>query len=71
MRRPKKPTAGSLRFTVKRPNDEAMEVALDGKHIISVNHDEHGWAGMELVRTTIKEISRVLNIPVVDEESVP
>lgn len=55
-------------FVIKSESEEAFEVTLNGKSIASVNHDEHGWAGMSLVRDTVDNIAKVLHLSVKEEE---
>ncbi|RKR92675.1 hypothetical protein BDK92_7152 [Micromonospora pisi] len=48
------------RVTIERPNDEAIEVWVDGALVASANYDEHGWSGMEAVEKTALAVTRAL-----------
>lgn len=47
-------------------DDETLEVWVDDEMIGSVNHDQHGWAGMEAVETLVKELAFALNLDLID-----
>lgn len=53
-----------MSFVIYRPDDEKMAVHLNGQYIGSANHDEHGWAGMDMFEKTITKIAEVLNLPI-------
>lgn len=53
------------KFTVKSADEESYEVFLDGKSIVSADHDTDGWEGMRRIRQTIDAIANALDIPVV------
>lgn len=33
---------------------------LNGKHIVTTSHDEHGWSGMGIVRDTLTKIAETM-----------
>jgi hypothetical protein len=39
-------------------SDERKDIYFDDDLIITVTHDEHGWAGMEAVETTARKIAQ-------------
>lgn len=53
------------RFEVRHA-DESFEVRLDGQHVMSANHDEHGWDGMDAVRKVVDNVARIIGAEVVD-----
>lgn len=54
-------------FKFVRPDDEVLEVHLDGQHVVTANHDEDGWSGMRKVEETIKEIAKIIGARVEEE----
>lgn len=53
----------ALVFKEHEVDGETFEFKLNGKIIASVNHDEHGWVGIDLIRQTIKRIEQIANAP--------
>jgi hypothetical protein len=47
-------------ITIERPDNETIEIHLDGQLVASANHDEYGWSGMYAVEKTALAISRAL-----------
>jgi hypothetical protein len=45
-------------FTYENPDDdeERLEISMNGVVIASLNHDQHGWDGMQAVENAIKAI---------------
>jgi len=59
------------KITINRPDDESLTVLLDDKVLISVNHDCHGWEGIEVVEKLTFKFAEALGIDLVyteDEE---
>ena len=52
-------------FAFVRPDPEKLEVYLDGTLIASTNHDEHGWAGIDMVEDVVEAIAEQLGIRIV------
>jgi hypothetical protein len=50
---------------IHEPDDETVEIKVNGNVIISANHDEHGWAGMALAINTAGRLGGALGVPVV------
>lgn len=42
---------------VRWVSDEVVEIEVDGTVVVTVNHDEHGWAGMEAAITVAKQLA--------------
>ena len=53
-----------LKFT-EGEDGQSEVITLDGKELVTTNHDEDGWSGMERVRTTLTSFAEALNIEVV------
>ena len=49
---------------IVRPNDEEIDFLLNGKEFYSVNHDEHGWAGMDAVQDVVVILAKKLGIKI-------
>lgn len=49
---------------IEYDSDESL-IVLDerGKELASANHDDHGWAGMTMLRDAVREIAAAHNIP--------
>jgi len=45
---------------------ESLVIRVNEDEVYEVNHDEHGWAGMEAVETVVKEIADTFDIRVVE-----
>ncbi len=54
----------SHKITLNRPDDEKLEVIVDGECVSSVTHDSVGWAGMEAVEKLAYGLAEKLGIPV-------
>lgn len=49
------------------PDDDHVEVHVNGTEVASANHDEHGWSGMDAIVNTATSIARAAGIPVTTE----
>lgn len=58
-------------FVIYRPDDETMEVHLNGQYVGSANHDSDGWAGMESLEDLVTNVAEVLNLPVDTKHTDP
>jgi hypothetical protein len=49
-------------FDHTNPDDdeERLVITMNGKEIASLNHDQHGWEGMEVARNLIDAIEKQL-----------
>jgi hypothetical protein len=56
------------KITFKRPDEENLDVYVDGEHVGNVNHDDHGWSGMQSAEDLVRRIAEALKIEVTDEE---
>jgi hypothetical protein len=45
---------------VERPDDETVIVKVGGQLVAGANHDDHGWAGMDLLETTARNVHRAV-----------
>ena len=52
-----------------KEDDESVEIWIDGNFIMSANHDEDGWSGMEMLETTARNIAKQLNLNIVESQS--
>ncbi|MEU0078626.1 hypothetical protein ABZY58_12070 [Micromonospora tulbaghiae] len=50
--------AGLPAVTIERPDDERIEVHVNGREVATANHDEHGWSGMDAVEKTALAVAR-------------
>jgi hypothetical protein len=55
------------KITIKRPDEEHIEVYVGRKCVGNANHDEHGWAGMSATKSLVTSLAKALGIEVVDE----
>lgn len=46
------------------PDDEIEEWFIDEEYVMTANHDEHGWDGMEAVRKVFEIFSAKLKSPI-------
>lgn len=57
-------------IVIERVDDEQVDLFVmrdDERHdISSVNHDDHGWGGMQAVEDAVREVAQALDIKVVD-----
>ena len=51
-------------LVIRWVNDEAVDILLDGDELISVNHDEHGWDGMQVALDLSRTFARKLGADV-------
>lgn len=49
-------------ITLNRPDDERLEILIDGTEITTVSHDSVGWAGMEAVENVARGLAKKLGI---------
>lgn len=45
---------------IDRPDDETVIVKVGGQLVAGANHDDHGWAGMDLLETTARNVHRAM-----------
>ena len=55
-------------ITRRQIDDESIEFSLNGQHLITVNHDDDGWSGMERIEGVIEAMAKQLGIDIVDDE---
>jgi len=56
--------AGLPAVSIERPDDENIEVHVNGSVVASANHDEHGWSGMDAVEKTALSVARAFGAAV-------
>lgn len=56
----RKATAAGSTVSIERPDDERIEVHVNGQVVATANHDEHGWSGMDVVEKTALAVARAL-----------
>lgn len=44
--------------------EDVMTYLLDGESLVTVSHDLHGWVGVELAQSLIRDIAGTLGIDV-------
>jgi hypothetical protein len=44
--------------TIDRPDEDRIEVHVNGQVVATANHDEHGWSGMDAVEKTALAVAR-------------
>lgn len=40
------------------PDDETLKISLDDEELITVDHGQHGWAGMTAVKEAFENVAR-------------
>lgn len=50
---------------IRRPDDEHVEILVDGELAAYASHDEEGWAGMQAVVNTTRGLAKALNVEVI------
>lgn len=56
--------AGLPAVSIERPDDEHIEVHVNGQVVASADHDEHGWSGMDAVEKTALAVARAFGAEV-------
>lgn len=51
-------------ITLRRTDDEHLDIEVNGNVVASANHDEHGWSGMDAVEKTARAIAEAAGISV-------
>lgn len=52
-------------FDIRTDYDERSEIWLNDTHLISLNHDEHGWEGIETAISLIEIIAPVFGATII------
>lgn len=55
------------KILIRHVDDECIEYSLDGQDVIEVNHDDHGWSGMESIEKAMLKVAEIIGATV--EES--
>lgn len=63
---------GGMAVTMTWNSDEVCEIAVNGEDVIAMNHDRHGWDGMEAIRSTVAKIADIMGgqVVIVGEEGI-
>lgn len=56
-----------LTLSFDHPNDETIRILVDNEVLVTVNHDEHGWAGMDIAVKVAKAIARKVGVWTTDD----
>ena len=57
---PDGPAPADAVLKLDSPDDETLIISVGGVEVTTVNHDEHGWAGMDAARTVAEGVHRAL-----------
>lgn len=57
------------KFVKKYIDDEHVEYSLNGEVLITANHDDDGWEGMERIEGLINSIAQLLDVEVVEADA--
>lgn len=52
------------KLRIEFDGDEQYEITYDEKHVASVNHDMHGWAGIDAVIDAVTTLAKYADIEV-------
>lgn len=52
------------KMTINRPDEESIEILIDGEVVGGANHDTDGWSGMERVEKMAMRIAKKLGMEV-------
>ncbi|MFY1595450.1 hypothetical protein [Micromonospora sp. WMMD737] len=58
-------------ITIERPDDEHIEIHVNGEVVASANHDEHGWSGMDAVERTALAVAGALSADPTSDRAQP
>lgn len=51
-----------IKIRCNSPDDEWEQWYIDGEHVMTANHDDHGWDGMEAVRKVFQIFAEKLRV---------
>lgn len=46
-------------------DDESADIYYDDTFLININHEEHGWSGMEAIQNSLTTLANAVDIEVV------
>lgn len=55
-------------INLKRPDEETLEIYVDGESVGDFNHDEYGWTGMEAAEKVITKLAEKLGIEITEDD---
>lgn len=62
------------KLEVVRPDDEHVELYIDGKYVLGASYDMHGSVGMEAIQAAARHVARALGadvVPVAEPSAQP
>lgn len=54
------------KISIVHHSDEEVEYFIDGISIGRANHDDHGWAGMELAKQIVEDFAEAFGITILE-----
>ena len=48
------------------PDEETLEIHIDGENVGNFNHDDHGWNGMQAAQQLMRAVARKLNFEIIE-----
>lgn len=51
----------AVKFDIEEVDDETIKYSLNGEHLITANHEDDGWSGMERISDLMTSIENALN----------
>jgi len=55
-------------ITINYRNEETTEIFANGQFVGSLNHDEHGWSGMEAGERLVRKLAAALKIELIETD---
>jgi hypothetical protein len=54
------PWSKSAELEIERPDDESVTIKVGGELVADANHDDHGWAGMDMAITVARNVHQAV-----------
>jgi hypothetical protein len=58
---------GQTGFVMREVDPETFELSLNGERLITLNHDDDGWQGIDRAQHLIRKVAEILKIPFSEE----
>lgn len=58
----------SHKLTITHISDEEVSYKLNGTHLLTANHDDDGWSGMERVNSMMMAVAKEIGAEVETKE---
>lgn len=55
------------KFIIREDDPETFTFIIGDKEVSTVNHDEHGWTGIEAAKEMFREAAKILGCDVIEE----